>query len=152
MLDEFAADVAGVEVGKDQDIGTAGDAAFEQFARGNFGINAASTWSSPSKSASIILSDAFFNGQGGGGLDAADGWVSGAAFGRVREEGDAGTSAEELAGELGGGDGDIGELLDIGFRDDAAIGHEHDAVLAETAVFDFHDHATRGGLACGERP
>jgi len=40
---------------------------------------------------------------------------------------------------------DIGKLLDIGFGDDAAIGHEEDALVSEAGVFDFHDHAAGGG-------
>ena len=71
--------------------------------------------------------------------------MSGAAFGGEGEEGDAGAYAQEQAGQLGGGDGNVGKLLDGGFGDDAAIGHEKNPIVPKTGVFDLHDHATGNG-------
>ena len=73
--------------------------------------------------------------------------MHGAAFGGEGEQGDARADVKQLPGELGGGDGDIGELFRGWFRNDAAIGHKEHAVFAELRILHFQDLATRSGGA-----
>ena len=51
--------------------------------------------------------------------------------------------AEQVPRQLRGGDRDVGQLLHGRIGNDAAIGHEQHAVLAEARVLDLHDHAAR---------
>ena len=90
------------------------------------------------------LSGIFFR-QGRGCLHLADGRMSGAAFGGIGEQRDAGPRAQKLAGQLRGGNGDVRQLLDGRIRDDTAVSHEHHPALAEPGILDLHDHATGGG-------
>ena len=75
--------------------------------------------------------------------------MAGTAPGGKGEQRDPRADTEEMAGGLGGGDGDVGELFNRGFGNNAAIRQEQDAVLAEAGVFDFHDQATGGGGGLG---
>ena len=66
--------------------------------------------------------------------DLVDVLVLGAALGREREHGHARRLAHQAGVAVGGGDGDVGELLGFGIDDHRAVGEEEDAVLAEGLV------------------
>ncbi len=149
VLDELAADVGGVEVGENKDIGAAGDFAFGEFAAGDFGDDRGVELEFAVEVGLEVVAGGDLLGEGGGGLDFADGGVGSAALGGEGEHGDARRGAEEVAGEAGGFDGDVGELLDGGVGDDAAVGQDEDAVFADPSVFDLQDHATGGGGGLG---
>lgn len=145
--DQFAGDVAGVEVREDENIGFSGDGTFWQFAGRNFGNERGVHLELAVKIGMDLFFASLLFCQGGGGFNFADGRVCGAAFGGEREQRDAGADPNELARELSGGDCDVGELIDGGVGNDAAIPHEENAVFAEAAVLYFHD-LTTGGSSC----
>ncbi len=107
------------------------------------GTSAASTCNSPSKSASRNICSALRRASGGGRLHLADGRMGRAALGGKGQQRHARPHAEHVARKLRGGNGDVGQLIHGRFGNDAAIGHEQHAVLAEARVLDFHHHATR---------
>src|SRR5581483_11804706 len=144
VLDQFAGDVAGVQVGENEHRRAAGDLAIGQFARGDLGDERGVHLEF---AVEISFHAAFlgaFDGHGGGGLHAADGRMRGAPLGGEREQRNARPRAENLPGQLRRRNGDIRELVDGRFGNDAAIRHEEQSALAEARVLDLHDHATRG--------
>ena len=131
VLEELERDVGGVETGEHEDVGRVasfgtGDLGFRGF-RVEGDVRLDFTFDLDVEK---FVGD-FFPGEGGGGGDAAGVRSAGGALGRVAEHGDKRGPAEEVVGELAGFDGDGGELLDVGVRDDAAIREEQDAVAAE---------------------
>ena len=88
-------------------------------------------------------------GEDGRGLDFLCGRMLRAALGREGKHRHARTDGEELPREKAAGHGDVGELVHGRLGDDAAIRHEHRALVAEARVLDFQHHAARRRAVAG---
>jgi hypothetical protein len=149
-VDEFEGDVAGVEVGEDEDVGAAGDGAAGGFEGADFGDDGGVGLEFAVDLGFEVVFDEVLFGEGGGGGDAFGVLGLGAATGGVAEHGDAGDAAGELTAELGGFDGDAGELFDVGVGDDAAVGEDEEAFVAVVAIGDLEDHAAGDAFDSGQ--
>src|SRR5581483_8313752 len=81
MLEELAGDVARIEVGKNQNCGLAGDFAFRQFADRDFRNQSGINLEFAVEVGFDFMLLRFLSGEGGGGLNPADGRMRRAAFG-----------------------------------------------------------------------
>lgn len=147
-LEHFGGDIAGVEIGKDEDIGAAGDEAIaETFLLGDLRIEGGVELEFPLKIGIEINGGGFGLGDGEGLSDFENTGMGGfAGVGGEAEEGDPRGSVGQVGHADGGGDGDISQLGGIGIGDNAAIGEEEESLLADCGIFLIEDHHGGGGF------
>lgn len=133
-LDELVADVTGVKIGEDEDVGFAGDRA----ARGFFSADRRDDGSIGLELAiDHEMRSALFHELGG--LDHfVDNRIFSAALCGKGEHGDNWFDADERTARVGGHNGDIGKLFGGGVGHDAAVSEDKKALVAVGAIGDDH--------------
>ena len=148
VLEQLEGNVGGIQVGEDQDIGGqaglgAGELDFSGGGvDGHIGLQLAFDVDFEELSAGLLA------GQGGRRGHALGIRGVGGAFGGVAEHGHARGTAEEVAGEFAGFQGDGGEILHRGIGDEPAVGKEQQAVIA--VVLEMRPEDQAGGKDFGD--
>ena len=112
MARQLAGDVAGVEVGEDQDVGVAAKLAVRQLARGNLRDQRGVRLQFAVEIRVELCFQRLLSASAVAAWTLPDRGMRGAAFGGEGEQGDPGPDAEQMPGKLRGGDGDVRKLLD----------------------------------------
>jgi len=131
VAQQLDADVGGVEVGEDENVGTVPAFFFGQFDGGGERVERDIGLEFAVDAHVGVFGHGLVASQGGGGGHAPGVFAGGRAVGGVAEQGDGGGAAEEVAGEFSGFHGDGGKLRDVGLEDHRAVGEEQCALGAE---------------------
>ena len=145
-LDQFVADVAGLEVGEDEDVGVALDGAAGVLLQGDGGDDGGVGLDfAVDHGVELEFLEAGL-GEAGGLGDLVDEFVLGGALGGEGEEGDLGLLADEGAEGAGGGQGDVDHLLGGRAGVDGAVGEAEDVVAGGGGFAQAHEEGGGGQL------